>query len=701
MRTVSQSFIEASLSPIGYASAYVEIGETVINASDITDITINTDIGDGGAFSIGTFNTTEVSITALTDALPNVVTAQPIKIYLGYATENGFEYVPMGVFYAEPRDVSHKNLLTTIRAHDRSWAMTDAYITSLDFSGDVKVSDVLGEIQTDLALTYGTYGGLAPSSVRVYEAPQGSYRDVIAQMALLMGTNAKLNRTGALDFIKVAEATPVQDYGAYDYHADNYQLTSDAPTVFGVLTVNYTHEIVSGEGEEQDTEEVTDTFIYEAQTGSHGLTIDTQNIRSQAETDALGQEVIGNAFSYYGYMATLPGQPQIDLGDNIRITEPLGEVHDFIVMSIVHNFNGAMKTTFSAVVSDEDPEVEGGNIGGSLTDQVEVVSNALGRQTRLLADTIAANTAEFNEIRANKADIDAANINTATIQSAWINKLMVQTGLLAKEGTIYTLDAIQVNASSITAGTIDVQRLIVTVDGQKYMVHVDGQGTPTYEKLDGNIIQPLTIAADRIISHSITTEQITAENLVGTNGWINMSEGTFFYGDGATWDDTTNGILWDGINLKIKGAVTVTGGNAYTKAEVESLIIDRGYSVRVEILTIDYINSTATLIARVYNNGEEVTDVSAVDFEWTKNASDTVIGTNQTITVTDLNSTYICTLETDWLGVMQILDGNLYYRPPEGLDADFELVNGNLIATFDPAVYDFSIVDGNLIMEEL
>ena len=100
MRTVSQSFIEASLSPIGYASAYVEIGETVINASDITDITINTDIGDGGAFSIGTFNTTEVSITALTDALPNVVTAQPIKIYLGYATENGFEYVPMGVFYA-------------------------------------------------------------------------------------------------------------------------------------------------------------------------------------------------------------------------------------------------------------------------------------------------------------------------------------------------------------------------------------------------------------------------------------------------------------------------------------------------------------------------------------------------------------------------------------------------------------------------
>ena len=50
---------------------------------------------------------------------------------------------------------------------------------------------------------------------------------------------------------------------------------------------------------------------------------------------------------------------------------------------------------------------------------------------------------------------------------------------------------------------------------------------------------------------------------------------------------------------------------------------------------------------------------------------------------------------------MQILDGDLYYRPPEGLDADFEIVNGNLIATFDPTVYDFNIVNGNLIMEEL
>lgn len=586
MRTVSQGFIDASVSPIGYASAYITIGSTTIDASNIIDITITEDIG-GGAFTIGTFGTTEATITVVSDALPNVVTAQPINIYFGYYVDNGttagYEYVPMGVFYAEPRDVSHKNLLTTIKAHDMSWAMTDPYVTALNFTGNVKVSDVLGEIQTALSLTMGTYGGLSPSSVRVYEAPQGSYRDVIAQMAMLMGTNAKLNRTGALDFIKVSNATAVQSYGAYDYSAENYELTSDEQAVFGVLTTNYVHTVTTGSGEEQETEEVTDTYTYQAPIGSHGIVLETVNIRSQAECNTLGGAVIGNGLSYYGYSATLPGQPHIDLGDVINVTEPLGDNHDLIVFSATHQFNGALKSTFGAVINDSDPEMSGGNIAGSLTEQVSAVQNALGRQTRLLADTIAANQAEFNELSANiasvgtlvadKADVNAANILSLSAKEAWVDKLMVSTGLLANSGTVYTLDAIQVNAANITAGTIDVQRLIVTVDGQKYMIHVDPTtGTPSYEKLDGNIIEPRTITADKIVANSITTSEITTQNLVGTNGWINLAQGKFFYGNGSTWAASTAGISWDGTSLLIKGNVNITGGNVYTKTETDSAI---------------------------------------------------------------------------------------------------------------------------------
>ena len=82
--------------------------------------------------------------------------------------------------------------------------------------------------------------------------------------------------------------------------------------------------------------------------------------------------------------------------------------------------------------------------------------------------------ANVNGLDAVYAQIDAANITEAAIKQTWADTIMVQTGLLAKEvkageGTVYSLDAIEVNALNITAGTLDVERLIVTIDGEKYL----------------------------------------------------------------------------------------------------------------------------------------------------------------------------------------------------------------------------------------
>lgn len=164
---------------------------------------------------------------------------------------------------------------------------------------------------------------------------------------------------------------------------------------------------------------------------------------------------------------------------------------------------------------------------------------------------IEADYVKTNVLEANYAQINAANIDSATIREAWVDNLLVQSGLIAHEGSIFELDAIQVNASKITTGTIDVERLIVTgQDGHKYLVHVDGE-TPSYEKLDGDIIEDLTITADKIVAGSITAQKITTENLVGTGGWINLHDGTFAY----TNSQTGEGISWDGSRLTIGGYV--------------------------------------------------------------------------------------------------------------------------------------------------
>lgn len=180
----------------------------------------------------------------------------------------------------------------------------------------------------------------------------------------------------------------------------------------------------------------------------------------------------------------------------------------------------------------------------------------------------AIDNATINALNAKYAHVDAANIDTAAIQEAWVEKLLVETSLLAKEGTIFKLDAIQADAANITTGTLDVRRLIITreeVDpetgelvDQKYLVEIDPETSqPSYQKLDGNIIEPRTIGADKIMAHSVTADELTIQNIVGTGGWINLANGTFAYGNPLTGQ----GISWNGTNLDISGSVHIGGSS--------------------------------------------------------------------------------------------------------------------------------------------
>lgn len=171
----------------------------------------------------------------------------------------------------------------------------------------------------------------------------------------------------------------------------------------------------------------------------------------------------------------------------------------------------------------------------------------------LTAAQLEADHATVSNLSTTYADIHGANIDILTANSEWVDNLFVQTGLVANDGDVFTLDAIKVNAANITAGTIDVERIVVTDQqtGDKHMVTWN-ETTSTWDsvKLDGDVIEDYTIAADKIVANSITTSQITTQNLVGTGGWINLASGTFAYVNASTGD----GISWDGSNLTINAA---------------------------------------------------------------------------------------------------------------------------------------------------
>lgn len=162
------------------------------------------------------------------------------------------------------------------------------------------------------------------------------------------------------------------------------------------------------------------------------------------------------------------------------------------------------------------------------------------------------------------ADIDFANIDTANINKAKVRDLFTEVGLIKQavisEGHITGyLDSVQVNAASITAGTLVTDRLLLrgSTGSIVYALNNFGELTSTeVDTIDGYILTDRTVNADKIVAHSITAYEITVENLIGANGWINLAQGTFNYGDA---------LIWDGSRLTVNGvvdtdALTAIGG---------------------------------------------------------------------------------------------------------------------------------------------
>ena len=188
----------------------------------------------------------------------------------------------------------------------------------------------------------------------------------------------------------------------------------------------------------------------------------------------------------------------------------------------------------------------------------------------------------INTLEAGYANINFANVNVANVAESWIKNLMVKGEIIAQSGNVFYLDAIQVNAANVTAGTLDVERLVVTEYDQqgnphKYLVsfHENSQGqiVTQHEEISGANIEDRTLAANKLIVNSITTDEITVNDLRGTGGWINLHDGTFkymtvaqgheSYTEEQKWAASPNGIWWDGSHLQIKADdISFTSGDS-------------------------------------------------------------------------------------------------------------------------------------------
>lgn len=128
----------------------------------------------------------------------------------------------------------------------------------------------------------------------------------------------------------------------------------------------------------------------------------------------------------------------------------------------------------------------------------------------LIANIIATINLAAGTINADKIDVD-----TLTTQQAFITAIetsLIDAGAITTaQLDAGTISANVINAINLATSTINVSRIIYTDPdtGESYFVEIDPTTkSPTYEKVDGSVIEDLTISADKIQAGAISTDKL-------------------------------------------------------------------------------------------------------------------------------------------------------------------------------------------------
>ena len=530
----------------------------------------------GGAVS----SCVEVEMWAPSVPLKN----QEFDLSIGLVAEGETEWVPMGKFTTtDPKD---NDGILTFTAYDRIWSrMSGAYFSELTYPADGKAA--LAEMAAKTGVPIKTDnlpdGVMIPKREVVSEATvdeEGNettnityttpfdgytYREALGYIAQFYGKIATANRSGEVE---------LRWYTETDCELRVNQYYDDLIKSEQIFSVN---SIVCQVG----------NSTLKVGTGVESISIENP-VMTQERLQAVYDQV--KDLQYLPASLSFFGDPRLDLCDIVRVYDKAGNLIRLPVMRLVQDFDGGLITQLQSFGGAEQESAQ----------QKGPTAQALDRtySELFLVKELIGNKASFDYVKANCADIDFANIDTANINKAKVRDLFTEVGLIKwaviTEGHITGfLDAVQVNAASITAGTLIADRILLRGSNKSlvYALNNFGELTSTQvNTIDGYVLTDRTVNADKIIAHSITANEITVENLIGANGWINLAQGTFNYG---------NALIWDGNQLTVSGVVTASGGAI------------GGFN-----LGNRYIESTATISGTTYRGWLEKNSGLSTNYFW-------------------------------------------------------------------------------------
>ncbi|MBB1099962.1 hypothetical protein H5R88_07610 [Limosilactobacillus sp. WF-MT5-A] len=316
----------------------VVVNGKTYKATDINSLKYDSGAYTGDTFSIGSTysNSVEIEFSHLIEGLKLGMEVIPS---LGVKTSSGFVYEPLGVFIISSEiKMDRNNNLTTINASDRFCGLEGAYQSRLNYPA--KVVDVIAEICGQAGVKANTDDLARLPHQEDLPAPitGQTYRKALGWIAQLYAGYATFDRQGLFTIRTIAEPNYELDPGQYEQGG----LTkNEAPYKINGIQCQVTVSTKTRDGE--DTEE-TKTLQIGDVTGSQ-IKLEN-NIMTGARLNAIWEEI--KDITFYPYSLNWFGNPAIEAGDWLRLTDKQG--NSFVVPNNGYtlDFNGGLSATSKA-----------------------------------------------------------------------------------------------------------------------------------------------------------------------------------------------------------------------------------------------------------------------------------------------------------------------------------------------------------------
>lgn len=598
--------------------------KAVISNSNGTDVLFITDTAIGrynGGWSVVTTPTDAQAFLAAKcrgyiDPLGIVLDANGLPATFNDVTNNTkqtYTYIPMGVF--DFANVEAAGIAFGVEAYDKM-TLFDAdatdWVNSIDFTSPKTISTIIGDLMTEMGFTghYTVDASAVNTSVQWSVNPITSYsvtyRQVLKWLAEAIGCNARMTRTGDIEFVAY-HSTPVGNTITCDTIVGNTRTKgkSTIPQITKVICYN-----TVGAGYEDGTSGsdyyvVANPFI----DPSSGLA---------PVTALLG--LVDDIPAYYATtLGVMYSDPRIDAGDFITVKDTdNSNTYVVPVMSQTIHWNGVCETEYSATgnqVRQVPDSLEGTGLSEVVSSNPAAVVNMIMAKGITVYDS--SNNVLFSAIGDDHL-VEIAGFNVDSNQIIYDNaygtiKMNSSTGFSTKNKTTqksaFLDDGIVSVADESVAtnpkGSLSPDGLVLSALSYYYHAKYEKDGIDIWEQNVGKATLDLTNGLH--IDDNTNDVDVTPTSISITNGSVTSTQT-------ATGVTTTYNSY---TTQQTQSEMTVTDGSNKTKQDATSFTAQVGSNKSTQDATsFSIVNSPGS--ATIDTSGASFTDgVKSASFDTT------------------------------------------------------------------------------------